>query len=129
MSHLRPLLHGTLLFPQGCGFPLGLSSPGAAPERSRAAGALCRATLQRLDRPRRTDSPDRGCVFTGRFLRNAEGFSNSRCVGRNRAPVASMRSGSMRGGKIAILVPTYNGGSLLRETVMSAAKAGLTPDS
>jgi len=40
-----------------------------------------------------------------------------------------MRSGSMRGGKIAILVPTYNGGSLLGETVMSAAKAGLTPDS
>jgi hypothetical protein len=35
----------------------------------------------------------------------------------------------MRGGKIAILVPSYNGGSLLRETVMSAGQAGLPPDS
>lgn len=35
----------------------------------------------------------------------------------------------MRGGRIAILVPSYNGGSLLRETVMSAARAGLPPDS
>jgi glycosyltransferase involved in cell wall biosynthesis len=40
-----------------------------------------------------------------------------------------MKSGPMRGGKIAILVPSYNGGSLLRETVMSAGRAGLPPDS
>ena len=40
-----------------------------------------------------------------------------------------MTSGLMRGGKIAILVPSYNGGSLLRETVMSAGSAGLPPDS
>jgi glycosyltransferase involved in cell wall biosynthesis len=32
-------------------------------------------------------------------------------------------------GKIAILVPSFNGGSLLRETVMSAARAGLPPES
>jgi glycosyltransferase involved in cell wall biosynthesis len=35
----------------------------------------------------------------------------------------------VRGGKIAILVPTYNGGLLLWETVMSAARTGLPPDS
>jgi len=35
----------------------------------------------------------------------------------------------MRGGRIAILVPTYNGGLLLWETVMSAGQAGLPPDS
>lgn len=35
----------------------------------------------------------------------------------------------MRSGKIAILIPSYNGGSLLRETVMSAARAGLPPES
>lgn len=34
----------------------------------------------------------------------------------------------MRRGKIAILVPTYNGGCLLRETVMSASQSGLPPD-
>jgi glycosyltransferase involved in cell wall biosynthesis len=39
-----------------------------------------------------------------------------------------MSSGLKRGGKIAILVPTYNGGLLLRETVMSAGQAGLPPD-
>src|ERR1700761_2905988 len=39
-----------------------------------------------------------------------------------------MRRGLMRGGKIAILVPSFNGGSLLRETVMSAAQAGLPPE-
>ncbi|WP_044561344.1 glycosyltransferase family 2 protein [Azospirillum sp. B4] len=35
----------------------------------------------------------------------------------------------MRTSKIAILVPTYNGGALLAETVASAAAAGLPPDS
>lgn len=35
----------------------------------------------------------------------------------------------MRAGKIAILIPAYNGGHLLHESVMSAAKAGLAPDS
>ncbi|HUE66439.1 MAG TPA: glycosyltransferase [Rhizomicrobium sp.] len=40
-----------------------------------------------------------------------------------------MRGGLKRGGKIAILVPTYNGGLLLQETVMSAGWAGLPPDS
>jgi glycosyltransferase involved in cell wall biosynthesis len=40
-----------------------------------------------------------------------------------------MSGESMRSGKIAILVPSYNGGSLLRETAMSAGRAGLPPDS
>jgi glycosyltransferase involved in cell wall biosynthesis len=40
-----------------------------------------------------------------------------------------MTEKAMLGGKIAILVPAYNGGGLLRETVMSAARAGLPPDS
>ncbi|MDZ5650110.1 glycosyltransferase family 2 protein [Nitrospirillum sp. BR 11828] len=35
----------------------------------------------------------------------------------------------MRASKIAILVPSYNGGALLAETVASAAVAGLPPDS
>ncbi|MEA1648144.1 glycosyltransferase [Nitrospirillum sp. BR 11164] len=35
----------------------------------------------------------------------------------------------MRASKIAILVPNYNGGALLAETVASAAGAGLPPDS
>lgn len=34
----------------------------------------------------------------------------------------------MRGERIAILVPSYNGGALLRETVMSVGRAGLPPD-
>jgi len=34
----------------------------------------------------------------------------------------------MRGGKVAILVPTYQGGELLADTLASAAKAGLPPD-
>jgi glycosyltransferase involved in cell wall biosynthesis len=37
-------------------------------------------------------------------------------------------AGTMRNGKIGILVPAFNGGALLRETVMSAAGAGLPPD-
>jgi glycosyltransferase involved in cell wall biosynthesis len=35
----------------------------------------------------------------------------------------------MRGGKIAILIPAYNGGTLLLDTVMSAARVGLPSDS
>ena len=40
-----------------------------------------------------------------------------------------MTDTAARGGKIAILIPAFNGGGLLRETVMSAAVAGLPPDS
>jgi hypothetical protein len=39
-----------------------------------------------------------------------------------------MTQEAMLGGKIAILVPAYNGGGLLWETVMSVARAGLPPD-
>jgi glycosyltransferase involved in cell wall biosynthesis len=35
----------------------------------------------------------------------------------------------MRSGKIAILIPTFNGGSLLLQTVMSVARAGLPAES
>ena len=40
-----------------------------------------------------------------------------------------MNAHAARSGKIAILIPTYNGGALLHESVESAAAAGMPADS